>query len=101
MKKLLAIVVLGLFLFGCNQNRNDEYSCRHQDKSGEALYLNVFKDRFNFASTNYTIEKEMNDKFFAKAKSTGQTATFYKRTKKLKVSFQARDTFLFDCEQLN
>ena len=65
----------------CSIKRNDEYSCRHQDKSGEALYLNVFKDRFNFASTNYTIEKEMNDKFFAKAKSTGQTATFYKELK--------------------
>ena len=100
MKKLLAIVVLGLLLNSCTQqNRNDEYSCRYEFESDSTEYLSVLKDKLIFLSTNYAIEKETSDKIIANGGI--QTLTFFKRTKKLKSSYTNGDIWLYNCEQLN
>ena len=100
MKKFLAIASLVFLLTGCNQNREDEYSCRYGN-SNVSSYLYVFKDRMNFYSTDYTIEKEINDKILAKEKNGTEILTFYKRTKKLKSTYKDGKSDLYDCEQLN
>ena len=55
----------------------------------------------NFYSTDYTIEKEINDKILAKEKNGTEILTFYKRTKKLKSTYKDGKSDLYDCEQLN
>ena len=46
MKKLLAIIVLGSLLVGCNQNRNDEYICKFISGSPhEDVTLEIYKDK--------------------------------------------------------
>ena len=44
-KKLLGIVVLGLLLSGCNQNRNNEYICNPITQGGHSdVSLEIYKD---------------------------------------------------------
>ena len=45
MKKLLGIVVLGLLLASCNQNRNEIYICNPITKGNHSdLTLEIYKD---------------------------------------------------------
>ena len=104
MKKLLAIVVLGLLLTGCNQNRNDQYSCVYSDNSGTVL-VSITKEHIIDGKRKIKISKETNDRIIAvKYPDTkySSTYTFYKRTKKYSVAFKrGGDVFILDCAQLN
>ena len=104
MKKLLAIVVLGSLLVGCNQNRNDEYSCMHSDKSGSTL-VSITKEYIIDGKQKIKISKETNDRIIAVLypdTKYSATYTFYKRTKKYSVAFKkSGDVFILDCAQLN
>ena len=103
-KKPLAIVVLGSLLVGCNQNRNDEYSCMYSDKSGNIL-VSTTKEYIIDGKQKIKISKEKNDRIIAvKYPDTkySVTYTFYKRTKKYSVAFKRDgDVFILDCAQLN
>ena len=59
MKKLLAILVLGLLLASCTQqNRNDEYICKFiSGTPHEDVTLEIYKDKVKMQyenGTNYT-----------------------------------------------
>ena len=107
MRKLLAIVVLGFFLASCvQQNRNDEYSCMYDDKSGTVL-INITKDQIIMPNSyTYQIKEETKDKIHGvvfEGKGHEVNITFYKRTKKLKqiYSVGSSEIFILDCTQLN
>ena len=104
MKKLLAIVVLGLLLTGCNQNRNDQYSCVYSDNSGKEL-VSITKEYIIDGKQKLKISKETNDRIIAVKYPESKysvTYTFYKRTKKYSVAFKRNgDVFILDCAQLN
>jgi outer membrane lipoprotein-sorting protein len=114
MKKLLAIVVLGLFLASCTQqNRNNEYICNpivqgnHQD-----LKLEILADKVKYARVNsdefvYDILEEKSDRIIFGYKSSKASKKnkriFYKKTKKLKLEYGGKDRLLvvYNCEKLN
>ena len=104
MKKLLAIVVLGLLLTGCNQNRNDQYSCVYSDNSGTEL-ISITKDHIIEGKRKFKISKETNDRIIAVQfpdRDFSITYTFYKRTKKYSTVFKRTgDVYILDCAQLN
>ena len=65
MKKLLAIVVLGLLLTSCaQQNRDDEYSCSMIGGT-ETKLINITKDSIIEPMFTYPIKKETKDKIYA------------------------------------
>ena len=50
MKKLLAIIVLGLFLVSCTQNSKGEYYCKNiMEKNYNDVTLEISKDKVKFA----------------------------------------------------
>lgn len=106
MKKLLAIMILGSFLASCTQqNRDDEYSCLLDDKSGTRL-INITNDRIIDKSFTYPIKEETGEKIYGvlfENQPHETNITFYKRTKKLKMTYLigGEDNFLYDCTQLN
>ena len=106
MKKLLAIVVLGLLLISCaQQNRDDEYSCLIDDKSGSQL-VRITNDRIIEKDFTYPIKEETKDKIYGvlfENQKHETNITFYKRTKKLKLIYlvDGEKIFLYDCTQLN
>ena len=106
MKKLLAIVVLGLLLTSCaQQNRDDEYSCSMIGGT-ETKLINITKDSIIEPMFTYPIKKETKDKIYAvlfENQKHETNATFYKRTKKLKLTYyiNGKDDFLYNCTQLN
>ncbi len=113
MKKLLAIVVLGLLLISCTQqNRNDEYICNPIVKGNhEDLKLEIFKDKVKYARVNsqefiYEILEEKSDRImfgYKRLKSNKNKRIFYKKTKKLKLEYGGDDPLLvvYSCEELN
>ena len=117
MKKLLAIVVLGLLLISCTQqNRNDEYICKFSSgkKPQEDITLEIskntvklqYEDGTNFT---YTILEEKSDRIifgYTGANEYQQKQTFYKKTKKFKWESSYKKTknffmIIWQCEKLN
>ena len=114
MKKLLAIIVLGLLLASCTQqNRNNEYICNpivqgnHKD-----LKLEILADKVKYARVNsdnefvYDILEEKSDRIifgYSLKPSKKNKRIFYKKTKKLKLEYGGKDRLLvvYNCEKLN
>ena len=114
MKKLLVIVVLGLLLMSCNQNRNDEYLCKPISQGNYSdLYLEIYKDTVKTQSDGasqytYSILEENSDriKFGYKMKGNQMKQVFYKKTKKFKWDSSIEKTsnsfsVVYDCKKLN
>ena len=115
MKKLLAIVVLGLFLASCNQNIKGEYYCKNiMEKEYEDVTLEISKDKVNYSyidglSYTYDILEEKPDRIVFGYKSMGENQmkqTFYKKTMKFKWESSYKKTknsfmVIRDCEKLN
>ena len=115
MKKLLGIVVLGLLLVSCNQNRNDEYICKPISQGNYSdLYLEIYKDTVKTQSEGgsqytYSILEEKSDRIRFGYEGLGETQmnqVFYKKTKKFKwdSSIKKTDntfTIIYNCQKLN
>ena len=115
MKKLLGIVVLGLLLSGCNQNRNDEYICIPITQGDqEDVSLEIYKDkvktrRVGSPEYTYSILEEKSDRIRFGYEGLGETQmnqVFYKKTKKFKwdSSIKKTDntfTIIYNCQKLN
>ena len=115
MKKLLGIVVLGLLLSGCNQNRNDEYICIPITQGDqEDVSLEIYKDkvktrRVGGPEYTYSILEEKSDRIRFGYEGLGETQmnqVFYKKTKKFKwdSSIKKTDntfTIIYNCQKLN
>ena len=106
MKKLLAIIVLGLLFSGCsNKDRSDEFGCTYSDGSGPLL-VTVSSDFITHGGWGSPIQDENNEKIIAvmfQGHESEQSTTFYKRTNKLKVVYNDRrlSTYLLSCDKLN
>ena len=115
MKKLLGILVLGLLLTSCNQNRNDEYICSPISQGNyKDLSLEFFKDTVKYQITGdpqytYDILVEKSDRIIFGYKSLDKLQAkqvFYKKTKKFKwdSSYEKKKysfTIVYDCSKLN
>tara|TARA_B100001094_G_C17618366_1_gene524617 strand:- start:202 stop:552 length:351 start_codon:yes stop_codon:yes gene_type:complete len=116
MKKLLAIIVLGLFLASCTQqNRNDEYICKFiSGTPHEDVTLEIYKDKVKMqyvsgANYTYQIIEEKSDRIIFGYTNLGENqakSTFYKKTKKFKweSSYKKTKNFftvIWACEKLN
>ena len=114
MKKLLGIVVLGLLLVSCNQNRNDEYICKPISQGNYSdLYLEIYKDTVKTQSEGgsqytYSILEEKSDRirFGYKRDGNQMKQVFYKKTKKFKWDSSIEKTsnsfsVVYDCKKLN
>ena len=103
MKKLLAILVLGLFLTSCTQqNRSDEYLCKfisgkrqQDDVTLEILKNQVILQYLSGSKFEYSILEEKSDRFFLELSLEDfSKQIFYKKTKKYFDSGKKQKTFL-------
>jgi len=116
MKKFLGILVLGLLLVSCNQNRNEEYFCKFISgkKQQDDVTLEISKDQVNLQYSSgtefiYSILEEKSDRiiFGLKPKKEYHTKqTFYKKTKKYRFDSSWKKTknfftVIYACEKLN
>ena len=119
MKKLLAILVLGLLLASCTQqNRNDEYICKFiSGKPHEDVTLEIYKDIVKSKAVDgseytYDILEEKSDrirfgyKFQEENNYVQANNVFYKKTKKFKWDSSNKKTentfsIVYDCQKLN
>lgn len=115
MKKLLAIVFLGLLLTSCNQTSSGEYFCKNiMQKGYDDMTLEITKktvrstytDGLNFT---YSILKETKDIIIFGYTGSGENQTrqtFYKKTKKFKWESSYDETtknyfmIIRDCQKL-
>ena len=115
MKKLLAIVVLGLFLASCTQNSKGEYYCKNiMEEKFEDVTLEISKDKvklqyINGSGYTYSILEEKSDRIVFGYESMGENQmkqTFFKKTMKFKWESshkKTKNTFMVirDCQKLN
>ena len=111
-KKILAIIVLGLFLTSCNQNQNrhDEYICNPISKRASEVSVEIFKDRVTTQISNqplytFAILEEKPDRIIFGYKNfpgTQTKQTFYKKTKKFKWDApNGKMVIVYSCLKLN
>jgi len=115
MKKLLAIVVLGLFLTSCTQNSKGEYYCKNiMEKKYEDVTLEISKDKVKVqyidgSGYTYSILQEKSDRIVFGYESMGENQmkqTFFKKTMKFKWESSYKKTknkfmVIRDCQKLN
>ena len=105
MKKLLAIVILGLILASCTQqNRNDEYICKFLSGKTKQpdVTLEIFKDQVNLIYSDgskyrFSILEEKSDRIifgYAPKNEDNMKQIFYKKTKNF-------FSVIYDCQKLN
>ena len=114
MKKLLGILVLGLLLSGCNQNRNDEYICNPTTTNiTKSTHLKISKDKVKSTAQGepeytYDILEEKYDRIVFGYKSMGEDQiikhVFYKKTKIYKWHTAGTTNSLlivYNCQKMN
>lgn len=115
MKKLLAIIALGLFLASCTQNSKGEYYCKNiMEKKHEDVILEISKDKVKLQYSDgygytYSILEEKSDRIVFGYESMGENQmkqTFFKKTMKFKWESSYKKTknkfmVIRDCQKLN
>ncbi len=117
MKKLLAIVVLGLFLASCTQqNRSDEYLCKFISgkTQQEDLTLEISKNQVKLqylsgSKYEFSIIEEKSDRIIFALKPKNESFSkhiFYKKTKKYRFDSSWKKTknffsVIYQCQKLN
>ena len=108
MKKVLAIIVLGLLTSCTQQNRNDEYTCNPiSGGATKSQNLTILKDKVKTSTAGeqeytYAIIEEKSDRIsFGLG---GMTQIFYKKTNKYKWQSSSKKKTLiiiYDCLKIN
>ena len=115
MKKLLAIVVLGLFLASCTQNSKGEYYCKNiMEKNYKDVTLEISKDKVKLQYIDgrgytYSILEEKSDRIVFGYKNLGDNQMnqiFFKKTMKFKWESSIKKTknttmVIRDCQKLS
>ena len=108
MKKLLAIIMLGLLISGCSKkDRMDILSCTDPNSATPELFaigtdFLIVKYKSN-QQNQISIDNETNDKIIAIDTNHNLIFTFYKRTKGMIIQFPEpiSKTYTLKCEKIN
>ena len=110
MKKVLAIIVLGLLISCTQQNRNDEYTCNPiSGGATKSQNLKILKDKVKTSAGGekeytYSILEEKSDRISFGHQGSAMIQIFYKKTNKYKWDSGSKENtviVVYDCLKIN